>query len=146
MNKKLKFLFVCFLLAILAAPGLHPALAQDEDHLHVGVDIKPGGYPNAINLMSTGSVPVALLGSAEFDVASVDLGTVRFGKMHEMESGAFALRSAPEDVNGDGFMDRVFHFKIKETGLEPSDTEACLHGMTLDGMHFCGHDSIMIVG
>ena len=146
MSNKIKFLLVFVLVAILAAPGLRPALAQEEDHLHVGVDIKPGSYPNAINLKSNGSVPVALLGSADFDVSSVDLATVKFGKMHEMDSGAMALRFAQEDVNGDSYMDIVFHFKIKETGLEPSDTEACLHGMTLDGMHFCGHDSIMIVG
>lgn len=144
MSDKIKFLLVFVLVAILAAPGLRPAFAQEE-HLHVGVDIKPGSFPNAINLKSNGSVPVALLGSADFDVSSVDLDTVKFGKMHEMDSGAPALRSALEDVNGDGFMDRVFHFKIEATGLEPSDMEACLHGMTLGGEHFCGHDSIKII-
>jgi uncharacterized protein (DUF2141 family) len=146
MSKKIKVLFIFILVAILAAPGLRSALAQGEDHLHVNIDIKPGSYPNAINLKSNGNVPVALLGSADFDVSSVDLATVKFGKMHEMDSGASALRSALQDINGDGFMDRVFHFTIKETGLEPSDTMACLHGMTLDGMHFCGHDSVKIIG
>ena len=145
MSNKIKFLLVFVLVAILAAPGLRPALAQEEDHLHVGVDIKPGSYPNPINLKSNGSVPVALLGSADFDVSSVDLSTVRFGKMHEMDSGALALRSALQDVNGDGFMDRVFHFKIRETGLQAGDTEACLHGMTLAGEHFCGHDAVKII-
>ena len=94
MSNKIKFLLVFVLVAILAAPGLRPAFAMEDDHLHVGVDIKPGSYPNAINLKSNGSVPVALLGSADFDVSSVDLATVKFGKMHEMESGAPALRSA----------------------------------------------------
>jgi hypothetical protein len=93
MSNKLKFLLLFILLAILAAPGIHPAFAQEEDHLHVNVDIKPGSDTNAINLKSTGSVPVALLGSAEFDIFSVDLNTVKFGKMHEMDSGAPALRS-----------------------------------------------------
>ena len=146
MNKQLKFLLIFVLVAILAAPGLRPALAQEEEHLHVGVDIKPGSYPNAINLKSTGSVPVALLGSADFDVAGVDLNTVKFGKMHEMDSGAMALRFAQEDVNGDSYMDIVFHFKIKETGLQQGDTMACLHGMTLDDVLFCGHDSVKIIG
>lgn len=145
MSNKLKFLFVFVLLTILVAPGLRPALAQEDDHLHVNVDIKPGSNTNVINLKSTGSVPVALLGSADFDVTSVDLGTVKFGKMHEMDSGAPALRSALQDINGDGYMDRVFHFKISLTGLEPGDTMACLHGMTLDGTHFCGHDSVKII-
>jgi hypothetical protein len=144
MSDKLKFLLVFVLVAILAAPGLRLTFAQEE-HLHVGVDIKPGSFPNTINLKSNGSVPVALLGSADFDVASVNLDTVRFGQMHEMESGAWALRSAPQDVNGDGYMDIVFHFKIKETGLESSDTMACLHGMTLGGEQFCGHDAVKII-
>ena len=145
MSNRIKFLVVLVLIAILVAPGLRPAVAQEEDHLHVSVDIKPGSYPNTINLKSNGSLPVALLGSADFDVASIDLNTVKFGKMHEMDSGAQSLRSALQDINDDGFMDQVFHFKIKETGLESSDTMACLHGMTLGGEHFCGHDSVKIL-
>jgi hypothetical protein len=90
-------------------------------------------------------LPVALLGSPTFSVSLVDLATVKFGRMHALDSGAAPIRYASEDVNHDGFVDLVFHFKTSETGLLPTDTEACLHGMLQDGTHFCGHDSIKIV-
>ena len=143
---KINLLLFLGLMAALLVPGLQPAFAHEEhEHMHVAIDIRPGSYPNPINLKSNGSVPVALLGSADFDVLSVDADSVTLGRVHHHENGASPLRYAYEDVNQDGFLDIVFHFKIKETLLEPTDTEACLHGMTLAGEHFCGHDSIVIV-
>ena len=144
---KMNLLLFLGLLAALFVPGWQPAFAHEEhEHLHVAIDIRPGSYPNPINLKSNGSVPVALLGSAEFDVTSVAPASVTLGRVHHHESGASPLRYAYEDVNQDSFLDIVFKFKIKAIGLEPTDTEACLHGMLLDGTtHFCGHDSIVIV-
>ena len=146
MSNKIRFLLVFVLVAILAAPGLHPAFAQEDDHLHVEIDIKPGSDTNPINLKSGGLVPVALFGSAEFDVKTVDTATVVLGKMDHQSPGAPAVRFVFEDVNDDGIQDILFFFRAAETGLEPSDTMACLHGMTLDGVQFCGHDSVKIIG
>jgi glucose/arabinose dehydrogenase len=42
-----------------------------------GLDIKPGSCPNSFNRDSHGVLPVALVGTANFDVAQVDLSTVR---------------------------------------------------------------------
>ena len=147
MRVKINLLLFLGLVAALLAPGLQPVFAHEEhEHLHVAIDIRPGSYPNPINLKSNGSVPVALLGSAEFDVMSVDPDSVKFGRLHQHESGAYRLRFAFVDVNQDGFLDIVFHFKIKETLLEPTDTEACLHGMLMDATtHFCGHDSVKVI-
>ena len=147
MTIKLKFLIALILLAVLAAPGLRPAFAQDEhDHLHVEIDIRPGQYPNPINLKSRGLVPVALFGSAEFDVSTVDTSTVQLGKMDHEAPGAPAVRFVFEDINDDGYQDILFFFRASQTGLEPGDTMACLHGMTLDGTHFCGHDQVVVIG
>lgn len=91
-------------------------------------------------------MPVALLGSATFDVSEVDTASVRFGR-HQHESadeGAAAVRFKFDDANGDGYLDLVFFFRPAETGLQPGDTEACLHGM-ISGEHFCGHDTIRIM-
>jgi hypothetical protein len=40
--------------------------------VEVYVDIKPGSCPNPFNSKSKGSVPVAIVGTAEFDVTTVD--------------------------------------------------------------------------
>jgi len=42
----------------------------------VDIDIKPGSYPNAINLGSHGLIPVAILSSEDFDAKTVDPDTV----------------------------------------------------------------------
>lgn len=42
------------------------------------IDIKPGSDLNCINLGSEGVVPVAILGSATFDVTEVNQTTLQF--------------------------------------------------------------------
>ncbi len=119
--------------------------------IEVGLDIKPGSYPNSINVnRSTGVIPVAVLGSADFDVLEIDVSTLRFGPAlaapdHELLDPATFLDHL-EDVNGDGFVDLVSHYQVGETGLAPGDTEAYLIGVTLTGVPIEGVDSVRIIG
>jgi len=48
-----------------------------ETNLDVPVDIKPTSCPNPLNVKSKGVLPVAILGTADFDVTQVDLESVR---------------------------------------------------------------------
>lgn len=122
------------------------AYAQEEhNHMHVSIDVKPGSYPNPINLKSKGLIPVALFGNAEFDVSQVNTASVTFGPIHHMDTGALAVKFRSEDVNLDGYPDMLFFFKPVATGLQPSDTTACLHGTLSDGSHFCGHDEVRVI-
>jgi len=107
----------------------------------VTIDIKPGSYLNTINLKSKGNnVPLAVLSDSTFDATTVDRSNVVF-------AGAFPLPigQTPEDVNGDGLLDVVLHFKTQDLNLQPGDTEACLSGKTLDGQDIEGCDSVRIV-
>ena len=83
------------------------------------VDVKPGSYPNAINLnpKSNGVVAVALL-----DGADQDPSTATF-------AGADPVRYTTEDVNNDGTPDLLFHFKKKDLNLDQFSTVA---GLTVD--------------
>jgi len=114
--------------------------------LIVDIDIKPGSYPNSINVKSNGVVPVAILGSETFDVNDVDVTTLRFGPAGAMPAhdltGAGAYIDHLQDVNYDGWMDLVAHFRQKETGLMKGDTEATLTGATWGGFPFQGTDSV----
>lgn len=102
------------------------------------IDIRPGSDPNRINLGSKGVVPVAVLTTGTFDVSSVDPATVTF-------AGASPLRWMMEDVDGDGDVDLLFHFKTQELDLDESSTETFLTGYTQDGEFVWGTDTVNIV-
>jgi hypothetical protein len=110
--------------------------------VEVGIDVKPGSDSNPIQPSSRGVVPVALLGSEEFDVADADPGTLAFGA-----GGAVPTKHPElEDVNGDGFTDLLSHYRTQETGIAPGDTEACLEGASFAGTPFRGCDELRTVG
>ena len=105
----------------------------------VTIDIKPGSDPNSINLKSKGVVPVAVLTTDEFDASTVDPTTVLF-------AGASPVRWAMEDVDADGDMDLVLHFKTQGLNLTDASMNATLTGeTTTDGKHIRGTDSVNIV-
>ena len=114
----------------------------------VHIDIKPGSAQNPINLGSHGLIPVAILSTPTFDARTVVATSVCFG-----DAGNASQRDCTEahgkrhvaDVNGDGRLDLLFHFEVKETGIDPGDTTACLTGTTHTGVHVEGCDSIRTV-
>ncbi|MHC4153844.1 MAG: right-handed parallel beta-helix repeat-containing protein [Planctomycetota bacterium] len=115
--------------------------------LVVAIDIKPGSYPNAINLGSHGLIPVAILSSADFDATTVDPETV------ELAGAGVAVRgksnkymAQQEDVNGDGLLDLINH--VATENLDPNslqDGYAVLIGSTFGGEEITGTDEITIV-
>jgi hypothetical protein len=113
-------------------------IAATQVGITVSIDIKPGSDSNPINCKSRGVVPVAVLGSMDFDATQVDFSTVRFGP-----------KEAPpvhdghvEDANSDGFVDSVFHFESQYAGFALRDTTATLIGETYEGQPFSGADTI----
>jgi hypothetical protein len=106
--------------------------------IEVDIDIKPGSDPNSMNLGSKGMVPVAVLTTDDFDASDVDPVTVEF-------AGTSPLRWAMEDVDGDGDMDLLFHFKTQELDLDESSNEATLTGATFGGQPIQGTDTVNIV-
>ncbi|MFH1371799.1 MAG: PKD domain-containing protein [Planctomycetota bacterium] len=89
--------------------------------LQVLVDIKPGSCPNPVNVKSSGVLPVAILGTNDYDVTTIDATFIRL-------AGVEPLRSSFEDVAGpaadsndcnctsdgpDGFLDLTLKFKTE---------------------------------
>lgn len=113
----------------------------------VEIDIKPGSYPNAINLGSQGIIPVAILSSSDFDATTVNPDTI------ELAGAGVAVRGKgdkylanEEDIDGDGLLDLVC--KVETENLDPNAFQygfADLTGETYDGVSIKGEDEIIIV-
>jgi len=111
----------------------------------VAIDIKPGSYPNSINLGAEGVVPVAILTTPDFDAASVDEFSLTLSGSAVRLKGKSDRAGSLEDVDGDGDLDLVVQFSINELALQEGATEAVLEGVTLDGTPIVGYDSVRVV-
>jgi hypothetical protein len=131
--------------------GAYEALALDVD-----IDIKPGSYPNCFNVDGNGVIPVAILGSADFDVTQIDPSTLSFGGLDVAVRGKDRLQCSYEDVSGDftypegapdGYLDMVCQFADDPTLWVPGDGTAMLTGNLLadyGGLPISGSDEICI--
>ena len=127
--------------------------------IDVLIDIKPGDAQNTINLKSNGVLPVAILGTPDFDPGTVDSATVTLaGAPVRRHGNPYAVSKAKGkanglgmpmaslvDVNGDGRLDLLLHFETSALELESTDTVAVLKGMTFDGKFIRGQDTVRIV-
>jgi hypothetical protein len=115
--------------------GFEPCLLDNLQYnlvtatTQIDIDIKPGSDPNCLNIDDHGVIPVAVLGSADFDVQTIDTETLVFAGLTPREKGNGQLSCALEDVNIDGYWDLVCQFEDNKNNWAPdSDTEATLTG------------------
>ena len=120
--------------------------------LGVEIDIKPGSDPSSVSCKNTNdNVPVAVFGSENFDVTTIDLATLELNGVPVTEvHGTIHV----EDKNGDEFPDAVLHLDKAGVCDATSDeseyplkksADATLTGSTTDGIGFSGTGDIRIV-
>ena len=132
---------------------------KGED-LQVTIDIKPQSCPNPLNVKSKGVLPVAILGTEDFDITDIDLASIRL-------AGVAPIRSSIEDVSTpllekeyecdcitegeDGIDDLTLKFNTQEiVGVlgEVADGDELvltLTGELYDGTLIEGEDCIIII-
>jgi len=129
----------------------------------VSLDIKPTSCPNPVNLKSKGVLPIAILGTEDFDVAEIDPETV-------LLEGVAPLRWALEDVatpyepytgkedcmdcnefGPDGYNDLTFKFDKEEIIAALGEVEdgdcivLAIQGELFDGIAIYGEDVIKVL-
>jgi hypothetical protein len=119
----------------------------------VAIDIKPGDYPNCLNVNGHGVVPVAILGSMYFNVALIDPGSLTFNGLIVRIRGNGVPQCSIEDVSGDftnsegepdGFYDLMCHFEEDVNLWNPNNGTGTITGNLIDSTPIVGSDSICI--
>ncbi|MFC2167090.1 hypothetical protein ACFLQZ_03915 [Acidobacteriota bacterium] len=123
------------------AKDREPDWTSTGSEILIDMDIKPGSYPNTINIKSKGVIPVAILSTVSFEASNIDASTVRFGP-----SNAQPVHYALEDVDWDGDLDMIFHFRTQDVGIECGDSSLSLTGEIVDNIDIKGTDSVRTVG
>ena len=134
------------------------------DGIMVYVDIKPGSCPNPLNAMSNGVIHVAVLGTPDFDVMTIDPDTIMLHR--QGVAGGVAPSSKYKikyqdhatpfegelcncnDLKGDGYMDLRLKFKTGELvdGLMLNAVKGVTIPLTLTGNLKASQGAIPIVG
>jgi len=130
----------------------------------VAVDIKPGSCPNPLNLAGRGVLPVAVLGTEDFDVNSIDIASIRLEGLPALRSGLEDVATPVTDGNEcdciaqgpDGHTDLTLKFKTARIAeildaqiedLAAGDVvELLLTGTLKDGTAIEARDCVVIVG
>jgi hypothetical protein len=139
--------------------GSHFAMEQSFTigKISISIDIKPGSCPNPLNVKSKGVLPVAVLGSSDFNVTEVDFSTI------ELE-GVTPIRCSIEDVSSpanspndcipdgpDGYDDLCLKFDTQEivNAISPvedgQEVTLTLTGNLNDGTPIEGKDKVLII-
>ena len=134
--------------------------------IEVDIDIKPGSCPNAFNAKNKGVIPVAIVGTVDFDVTTVDPETVTLADVSPIDwsyddttepvenpycEDCFDAED-PANFNcdldgdtvddsycGDGYMDLILHFDAQAlaAAIAPVDRDDCV-GLVLSGENLDG--------
>lgn len=111
----------------------------------ITVDIKPGSEVNPVNLGSNGKLPVAVMGSAWFDVDAIDPTSVRLEGVAP-DSGVAPVQYTIEDVDGDGYMDALYLFDMADVAAEGVEDEAMSLSFYVEGQVVILEDYVTFVG
>jgi uncharacterized protein YegL len=129
--------------------------------IDVPLDIKPGSCPNPMNVADKGVLPVAILGTGDFDVNDIDVSTVTlegvapvqyaFGDVAEPYAGDLNDCLSCWTNGPDGYADLTLKFPVQAVLAalgEVTDGECLvltLTGQTTDDILISGTDIVKII-
>ena len=116
--------------------------------IYVEIDIQPGEYPNTINSDAHGNIPVAIFGTASFDVSQIDPTTVTMSGLAIRVKGNGNPITEISDLNNDGYADITVKIEDSDGVFVAGTTIALLTGylyQEFGGTLFEGTDEVTVV-
>ena len=95
--------------------------------------VEAGRVPNCFTSDGHGAIPVAILGTADFDVTQIDPATLELDGQVVRTTPKGKLQAHFKDANGDGVLELVLQFEDVAGTYPPGDGVGTLTGQTLDG-------------
>ena len=113
----------------------------------VTIDVKPGSATNPVSVRAGGTLPVAVLSTADFDARTIVVSSLRLNGQEvairsKTQGGGYM--ASYEDVNGDGRLDLVVHFTVKQV-VSSATTSATLIGTSTEVGPISGTDVVTVV-
>jgi len=111
----------------------------------VAVDIKPGSCPNPVNVKSKGVLPIAILGTDDVNVITIDPTSIRLAGVEPLRSGFEDVAALVSDTNDcncitegpDGFLDLTLKFETQRIVEAIGDVnDGDVRVLTLTGVFF----------
>lgn len=118
------------------------------------IDVRPGSSENPVNAGARGTLPVAVLTTADFDATTLALHTVTLGDGAGAEAPVATrpngtTMAARADVDGDGDADLLLHFDIPAIAangdLAATTSLLVLQGTSSGGQAVRGTDAVRIL-
>lgn len=132
-------------------------IVSQQAPIQVHIDIKPQSCPNPLNVKNKGLLPVAILGTEDFDVLDIDVASIRLEGISPIRSGYEDVATPFEgeicechELGADGYLDLTLKFKIQDIvdvlGEVNDGDEVILSiiGKLSDGSDFAGADCVVI--
>ena len=122
-------------------------------------DIHPGGCPNPLNKNSKGVTPMAILGTADFNVEDINVSSLKVNGYSPVHSALEDVGTPYEDgfsdplsrddcneIGADGFMDLTLNFTTQEilNDVEKGVQTMEITGQKYDGTEITGKDVVWV--
>ena len=130
-------------LVVVLVDGEVVSIEPGQTSRAVDIDIKPGSFPNSIKMSENGAIPVAVFSTEAFDATLIDPSTITLNSSSVRLRGK-GFAASFEDIDQDGILDLVV--QVDRGGFETTgDGIGFLKGITFNGMHVKGSDSVRVI-
>lgn len=108
------------------------------------IDVTPSDPANRISCNPRSEVSVAILTDYGFDATNIDAATLEVGQQDRSLSRQ-EPKTRLQDVDGDGDLDLIAQLPLQGSGVACSQDRLMVSGLTKQGRHFAGVQSVTMV-